>query len=155
MSKSSKYLGQPHDRLLAIVARLDPILNPHGFVFEAEHNAVSSGGPFSNGFYIRPPVKIGLIVRYDELGLPNYDYGKFLCGHDDLIKRLGRASESAVRFNEKQWAVETTDGRDIVDAVVDDIEKIILPTLLNDPAAYENAVTAAHKERLAGWGIKE
>ena len=51
--------------------------------------------------------------------------------------------------------METTDGRDIVDAVIDDIEKVILPTLLEDATRFQDAVGDAHKERLAGLGIMQ
>jgi hypothetical protein len=155
MIEKSEYLRQPRKGLLEMVARLDPILNPHGFTFVSEGNAVSSGGPFANGFYVRLPIKIGLVVRDSTFGMPVYYWGECHCGHDDLIAKLGRLPESTVRFNEERWSLETTDGGNIVDAVVADVENIILPTILRDPAEIQGAVAASHKERMARWGVKD
>jgi hypothetical protein len=154
MSSLTKHLQEPHERLLAIVARLNPILNPQGFLFRIEHNGVSSGGPFANGFYERHPIKIGLIVRREILGMPTYDFDEHICAHDELIKTFGRGNESKLR-GMKYPGVETTDGSDVVDALVADIQNIILPVILRHPDAYAVAVTSLHQKFLESMGFKE
>jgi hypothetical protein len=153
MTLPSEHSSQPHEELAAVVARLDPILNPLGFTFCIEHSAVNSGGPFENGFYLRQPISIGLIVRGDKLGCPNYVWNEFHTGHDDLIERLGRVSESVLRFDRAfdKWELITTDGSDVVDAFITDLEIIILPTISNAPDLFRQAVVEAHNARLAKW----
>lgn len=150
---TSDYLKNSHEQLQVVLARLDPILGQHGFQFHPEYNAVSSGGPFSNGFYGRPPIRIGLIVRGDELGCPNYDYEKYKSGHSELIQQLGRAEDARLRFDDDlaKWKLVTVDGRDILDALVADLENIILPTIINDVSVYRQAVMAAQNARMKRW----
>ena len=156
MTSSSEYLREPHETLQEIVARLGPILNPHGFHFDTEYNAVSSSGPFENGHYERSPIRIGLIVRGTHLGCPIYEYGKHHIGHNELLEHLGRAEDALLRFDERldKRELVTKDGRDVVDALVADIEDIILPTILDDRKSFKKAVKAAHRKNLAEMGIK-
>jgi hypothetical protein len=153
MKSSSKYLSKPHEVLEIIVRRLDPLLNPHGFTFRVEHNSISSGGPFENGFYSCPPVQISLIVRDDKLGCPNYAWNDFHTGHNELIERLGRVKDSVLRFDDTfdKWKLVTTDGRDVIDAFVADLQTIILPAITSEPDLFQRAVVDAHNVRLAKW----
>ena len=153
MKSLSEHLSEPHEVLETIVRRLDPLLNPHGFTFHVEHNSVSSGGPFENGFYSCPPVQIGLIVRDGKLGCPNYAWNDCHTGHNELIERLGRVKDSVLRFDDAfdKRRLFTTDGRDVIDAFVADLETIILPAITSDPNLFQRAVVDAHHARLVKW----
>lgn len=146
-------LSLSRELLRAIVARLDPVLTPHGFSFHSEYNGVSSGGAFTNGFYVRLPIKIGLIVRGEKLGCPNYDWNEYQTGHNELIERLGSVKDSVLRFDSSfdKWELVTIDGRDVIDAFVADIETIILPAMINTPEKFAHAVITSHESRLARW----
>src|SRR4051812_42179494 len=139
----------PNERLLGVVARLGAVLAQHGFVYQSGTKGISSGGSYANGFYCRRPIKIGLIVRSGGIGMPSYEFGEYGCAHDELIAKLGRQSESTVRFDPNRMSLETTDAGDLTDALVRDIEGIVLPTILNDPDAVEHAIKALHTARLA------
>jgi hypothetical protein len=156
MIPTDDYLRQANEQLLVVLARLDPILKPHGFLFHPEYNDVSSGGSFSNGYYKRPPIQIGLIVRGNKLGGPHYVYGEYHTGHNDLIEELGCNDESVLRFDDDldKWELVTVDGRDTLDALVADMEKIILPTIVNDISVYQHADIAAHNNWIKRWSSK-
>jgi hypothetical protein len=128
-------------------------MNQHGLRFYTEANSVSSGGAFENGFYQRPPIKVGLIVRGNKLGCPNYFWDEYIAGHNDLIQQLGHVEDSVLRFddNPDKGELVTTDGRAVLDALVADLESIILPAISS--ATFERAVIAAHKDRMARLGV--
>jgi hypothetical protein len=47
----SDYIDRSRTNLQAVLTRLDSILIPHGFSFQANASGVSSAGTFANGFY--------------------------------------------------------------------------------------------------------
>jgi hypothetical protein len=137
-------------------ADLAPVLEPHGFEFGLGDTGVSSGGEFATGFFSRPPIRIGLVVRGKTLGLPNYEYGEVISGHDDLVRALGRGDEARLRWDSQQRRLVASDGADVVSALVSDLEKIIMPSLERSPDDFRIAVNAAHAAfqlRLRGGAV--
>jgi hypothetical protein len=91
-------------RLLEIVERLKPILEPLGYLFSLEQKAVSSGGPFANGFFKKDRLQIGLIWRnLSGLGLVIYENGKFSVGHDEIMKYLNHSKIYKLSFDRNSW----------------------------------------------------
>ena len=139
--------------LAKLVETLDPILSPHGFVFEADQSGYSSGGGFANGFYRRPRDEIGLIFRGSKLGCPNYASDQKNAGHDELMEALGRGDDCALSFDDNVdvWRLFAKRGHNIVDAFVWDLTHIILPCLENTPDRFRGAVLRAHRARMDRW----
>jgi len=63
---------------------LDPVLEPHGFVFEAEREGASSGGAFGSASYRRGDRRLELHYRF-SLGLVRYHVGSEFLPHEDLM----------------------------------------------------------------------
>jgi hypothetical protein len=147
----SDYIDRSRTNLQAVLTRLDSILIPHGFSFQANASGVSSAGTFANGFYTRGPVRIGLIMRGENLGSPSYEYKRAMAGHHELVDALGRGNEAFLRFDDRldKWELATTDGRPVLDALVTDLENIIIPTIVGNLRAYKKAIKAAHARHAA------
>jgi hypothetical protein len=149
LEATSKSIERSRTNLQIVLERLDPILIPHGFHCEMGDAGVSSSGSFANGFYKRGPIEIGLIMRGDALGSPNYGYQGHSASHDELVEALGR-TDGVLRFDRRfdHWKLVTVDGRPILDALVSDLEAIIVPTILENPTAYTEAIGEARTRRM-------
>ncbi|QDU82989.1 hypothetical protein Pla163_00840 [Planctomycetes bacterium Pla163] len=124
----------PHQselELERIVRRLLPILWPAGFEFELSELGVNSGGSFAAGFFSRPPIRIGLIVRGARLGMPNYVLGSGVSmkSHCDLVRVLRCENEPLLKWDEDNWRLVGEDGQDVVEALAWDLSNIILPAI--------------------------
>ena len=88
-------------QLVEITERLNPVLNPLGFVFEADGYAVSSGCLFASGFFVNGEKKIGLIYRsFSGLGSVNYECRQSAVSHSDLMLYLGKDYESKLKIRQ-------------------------------------------------------
>ncbi len=123
-------------RLEKIVERLQPVLVPAGFRFESSGRGSSSGGPYAAGFFIRrSSFRIGLIVRGDHLGMPSYEWGPTVRGHEDVLRLLGREKDALLQWNRREmrattkWTLFRQNRMDVVEALESDLRNIILPAL--------------------------
>jgi hypothetical protein len=78
----------PKSQLLAGVEILDPVLEPHGFLFNLENHAKGSGGWFAAGSYTKENRRLELHFRY-SLGLVTYHIGQDSLDHEAYMRLLG------------------------------------------------------------------
>ncbi len=110
-------------QLIEITQRLNPVLNPLGYVFQMAGSGVSSGGPFAAGFYLNGERQIGLIYRATSgLGSVNYKYDQFTISHDGLMQYLGKLNFSKLKYDPKKWSSYGDNGGNVVDAFLYDIQ---------------------------------
>jgi hypothetical protein len=130
------------------VQRLTPTLTAHGFQYTDGDQAVSSGGPFAVGFFRRGPLELGLIIRSrDRLGCPNYSVGHGYAGHGSLVWALG--ADGTERLIEVEHVhMKDRDGGDGFDALLEDLETIILPTLCASEDRFRDALDCARRKDL-------
>lgn len=77
----------PTERLKAGCEILDPILNPHGFVFCEIKAGQGSGGYFATGNYVCGNCSLELHFRY-SLGLVTYYIGPHSVTHESYMREL-------------------------------------------------------------------
>lgn len=138
--------------LRSIVAKLDPVLVPHRFSFQHEHEGRSSGGAFANGFYVRGETRIGLIVR-DALGQVVYEQGEGSMGHTDYMGELGHAETCRFVFDEERWIAVDRNGGAPVDALIHDLQTFAGDFLRGDLNRFSEALAEARARwlrRLSG-----
>jgi hypothetical protein len=131
--------------LNAGVMKLIPLLSSYGFSVAASNAGSSSGGRFATATFTRGKLEIGLIVRCSsELDCPNYTEGHGYAGHSELIAALQSGIEPKLVPNGpiSYWAA---DGGDAFDALMYDLERIVLPALKHDPAEFSAALAQAHR----------
>lgn len=134
------------------MAKLASLFEARGFVTGGIEEGTSSGGAFATVTCRRGALEIGLIVRGDELGCPNYSDGSGFVGHDDMIGALGCAGEqelvSGHGLGYGAWY-----GGDAFDALRSDLECIILPVLDASEVAFLSAIAAARASivQARGW----
>jgi hypothetical protein len=129
------------------IEKLETLLKEYGFDYYPGDQAVSSGGRFALGFFRRGNLEIGLIVRHqNELGCPNYsEGGEGYAGHDDLFWALGKEGESML-VPGQDLAYVARDGGDPFDALLSDLEHVILPAIQKSDADFSRARARAHKK---------
>jgi hypothetical protein len=76
------------ETLLAGVEILNPVLEPHGFVFQMETSGAGSGGSFAGGAYQKDDRRLEFHFRY-SLGLVTYSIGKDSLEHENYMRLLG------------------------------------------------------------------
>jgi hypothetical protein len=102
--------------------RLDPVLNPLGFVFEISESGASSAGPFAAGFYKNGDKKIGLIYRsIAGLGAVIYEYRQLGVSHSNLMYYLGKREVSKLKYDASRFLSYPKGGGNVFDALVYDI----------------------------------
>jgi hypothetical protein len=80
--------AEVHKTLLAGVAILNPVLEPHGFTFKLETSGEGSGGSFASGAYQKEGRRLELHFRY-SLGLVTYSIGQDSLDHENYMRLLG------------------------------------------------------------------
>jgi hypothetical protein len=139
-------MTQPSRTLEEIAAKIRPVLKPLGFRYSPGSSGTSSGGRFATGFFVRPPMRLALIVRDGELGLPNYEWGDTNCGHDGLVAQLGRSAEARLLWDREKWRLRARGWMiDVVEALVLDLKNIVVPAM-EKPEQFRDAVVEAHAE---------
>lgn len=73
---------------------LDPLLEAHGFAFEAGRAGVGSGGPFARGAYVRGDRRLEFSVRW-SLGEVVYRLGDRLLAHEHFMRAVGAERDAA------------------------------------------------------------
>jgi hypothetical protein len=110
-------------QLIEFTQRLNPVLNPLGYVFADSGSGVSSGGSFAAGFYANGNKKIGLVYwAMAALGSVNYEYGQLAISHSDLMHYLGKYPVSKLRYDTSKFLSYSKDGGNVVDALLHDIQ---------------------------------
>ncbi len=123
--------------LIEFTQRLNPILNPLGFVFEYSGSGAASAGPFASGFYVNGEKKIGLIYRsIAGFGSVIYEYRQWGATHSDLMKHLGKQDESKLKYDEHKYLSYAKDGGSMFEALVYDIQNFGLEFLTNSDTQF-------------------
>jgi len=130
-----------------IVLRLDPILNPYGFVFELEGKGFSSLGLFASGFYRRGPLKIGLVYR-SCFGSVNYSWDKFNMSHSDYMEHLGYIDNCKLIYDEDSFESIARDGGDAITTLIYDLEQFAKPMLEGNTDEFVRITKTVHETRL-------
>ncbi len=137
------------------IAKLQPLLTAHGFEWDSGVQAISSGGPFANGFFRKGKLEIGLVVRDKKhLGCPSYSEGYGYAGHEDLFWALGHEGEMRLVHDyvegkpsyAQSLHYKAKDGGDPFDAFLFDLEQVILPALKASQTEFSAALARAHKK---------
>lgn len=130
-----------------IARKLNPVLNPYGFVFELHSSGFSSLGLFASGFFQRLPIQIGLIYRHC-LGSVSYQWDKFDISHTDYMEYLGHADDSMLIYDAKGFESIGRDGEDPVHALIYDLEHFAKPMLEGNTDEFVRAAKTAYEKRL-------
>jgi hypothetical protein len=77
----------PAEILTAGAHLLEPIVVPHGFVFDLQNEGLSSGGPFASGVFRRANRSLELHFRY-SLGFVSYRVGALMISHTDYARAV-------------------------------------------------------------------
>jgi len=81
---SGEKMKSPTDLIQEGCVFLDPILRPHGFVFEQGGSGATSGGPASSGWYRNGNRRLEFHFRF-SLGLVTYHFGALSLSHQDYM----------------------------------------------------------------------
>lgn len=145
-TENSKNISET--KLLEIIERLKPILEPLGYSFTLEYTANSSGGPFANGFFKKDGLQIGLIWReLSGLGAIIYENKNFSVGHEDIMERFKLSKQQKFVFDKKKWKTYSRDGGDVVEAVLFDMKLLIDDLLAADKTTINQALKDANRIR--------
>lgn len=137
------------NNLDALVESLKPTLSKHGFEFEPGQNSYSSPGEFAVGFFKHPKIKIGLIFRGDKLGSVNYETKATNVSHEMIIRGIKTESDQKLFYDDGGGGSFTLDDQNIKDALLHDLENIVIPYIL---ATSEKDINSQMlKERNKMW----
>ena len=127
--------------LQSSVMKLDSLLSPWGFEFEADAVKSSHSGPYACGRYRRNTTTMALSCRvsldnifYEHSFIeefPSYrKIERFTIDHDTLMKAMGHADTCKLICTHQQPdAMVARDGGDPVEALVSDLRSIASPVL--------------------------
>jgi hypothetical protein len=139
--------------LAAGVNAVRALLESRGFRYEASSSATSSGGPFAAGYFRRPDLEIGLIVRNGaRLGCPNYSAGGGYAGHGDLVAALGAAGREHL-IEGPHLDFVSRNGEPAFDSFRADLETFILPALDRSAEQFHASLAAAVRTGQARLGF--
>jgi hypothetical protein len=139
--------------LTAGVNALRALLEPRSFCFQADTSATSSRGSFAAGYFRRPDLEIGLIVRNgSQLGCPNYSAGRGFAGHGDLVAALGAAGREKL-IEGPHLEFVSRNGGPAFDAFHADLETFILPALDRSTEEFHASLAAAVRTGQARLGF--
>jgi hypothetical protein len=142
-------------KLVAITEKLNPVLNPLGYVFEADGYAVSSGGPFASGFFVNGEKKIGLIYRsFSGLGSVNYECRQSAVSHSDLMRYLGKEDQSKLKYDSKKFSSYAREEGDVLDALIHDIQSFEIDLLTSSSEQFYRALRKINKSHNASEASK-
>lgn len=132
--------------LIEFTQKLNPFLNPLGFVFEISGSGVSSGGEFAAGFYVNGDKKIGLIYRaITGLGSVNYEYHQMAISHSNLMSHLGKYEVSKLKYDTNKFSSYSKDGGSVHDALVYDIQNFGMTFLVSSDELFEKTLKETAK----------
>lgn len=147
------------DCLAASITRLDVVLRPWGFVFQADEIQLTHIGPCANGHYCRGTTRIGLSCRemidniyYEHSIVTEYRWGtreteRFTIEHDTLMEALGHSNDSLLICNNRYPdLIIARDGGDRVEALIHDLVSIASP-VLREPCEQFDAIMRTNRRR--------
>jgi hypothetical protein len=134
--------------LLTGIQKIDPILNPVGFVFELSKTGKTHGGDFATGYYQKGNKIIQLIYRTNTgLGCVIYGYRQYTgfyiqldVSHTALIKQIGRYNDSKLRYSDSKFASFSRDGVDPFEALSYDIQNFMLDVLTGSDTDFQEVL---------------
>ncbi len=130
-----------------IALKLNPVLNPYGFVFELQSSGFSSLGLFASGFFKRLPIQIGLIYRHC-LGSVIYRWDKFEMSHTAYMEYLGHSDDSKLVYDERGFESIARDGEDPVQALIYDLYHFAKPMLEGESDEFALAAKTVQEKQL-------
>ena len=133
---------------------IQELLRSYGFErYPSDDDGVSSGGRYAACESRREDLALGLIVRHEgKLGCPNYSEGNGYAGHQEVIRHLGRAGSERLVAGEF-LSFEDRLGGDPFDALMYDLEQVLLPILQASESEFRGAIRAAHLEFMRSLGV--
>ena len=141
-------MSESKSRLDALVKYLDTALNNYGFKYEPGQNSYSSGGGFANGYFNHPKIKIGLLFRGDKLGSVNYETTATNISHDMFINGINRVSEQKLFYDSEGFCSYTLNKQKISEALLDDLETIIIPFVVESSVEQINSLVLNEREKM-------
>jgi hypothetical protein len=148
--KKSFYYSSALEGLVSVVNILKPTVEPYSFTFSVDENALSSGGPFANGFFNGKYFRIGIIYRkLGGSGSVIYENEMGNASHDQIMSVLGHGNAFHFRFNSdlKVWSVYAVDGGDPLDALVYDWIHFAPPLYIANKTEADSIMALAIKNR--------
>ncbi len=142
-------MSESRRKLDAFVGHLKTALDKYGFEYEPGQNSYSSGGGFANGFFNHPKIRIGIIFRGEKLGSVNYETTATNVSHDMIINGIKRGSEQELFYDSESFCSYTLNMQEISDALLHDLETIIIPYLME--SSIEEINSRILKEREKKW----
>jgi hypothetical protein len=93
-------------------------------------------------------IELSLIVRDGgELGCPTYRAGGALAPHEDLFRELGHEGEAQL-VRGGRVSYRANDGGDSFDALLRDLELVVLPALRESESNFIDAILRSFKQTL-------
>jgi hypothetical protein len=136
------------EQLIEFTQRLNPVLNPLGFVFESSGSGVASAGPFAAGFYVNGEKKIGLIYRsIAGFGEVIYEYNQTGVSHSELMHYLGKQDESRLKYDTNKFLSYSKDSENVLDVLVYDIRNFEIEFLTSSNDQFSNTLKEISKIR--------
>jgi hypothetical protein len=136
------------------VQQIRTALSARGFEYSAGDQGVSSGGRFAVASFRRADLILGLIVRHGTgLGAPNYSMGHGYAGHDRLVVALGRSGEERL-VETRRFSWGARDGGDPFDALLHDLEHIVLPALDKSESEFRVSLARAVRDFREQLGLE-
>jgi hypothetical protein len=132
--------------LAAGVELLEPLLKQAGFSYRSGDSAASSGGSFSNGFFVRDEIELAVIVRSEcRMGVPNYTTGHGYASHHRVLAALGVERESML-IQPDHFSYSAKNGGDAFLALYEDLRDLVIPVLERSEDDFRAAINTAAKE---------
>ena len=127
--------------LLTGTEKINPMLNPLGYLFEISEAGISSAGPFASGFYSKGDKAIGLIYRARiGLGAVIYQYRQSYILHSDLMQYLGKYDVSKLKYSDRKFASFSKEEKDPFEALAYDIQNFAIGFLNNNDSEFESVL---------------
>lgn len=140
------------ENLAACVARLDSVLRPWGFAFEADECRASHSGPFASGHYRRDPTRIGISCR-DTIDNIYYEHAfvtqhpswreieRFTIGHPGLMHGIDHSEDChLIGTTDLPDTIAARDGGDRVAALIHDWREFAVSVLAHPCSEFFDIV---------------
>lgn len=145
------------EKLSACVRRLDVLLNPWGFEFQADVSRDSHCGPFASGHYVRGTTRIGLSCRetidniyYEHAFVTEHRWSRaierFDVTHPDLMNSLGHSDDcELIGSNNPPDAIIARTGGDRVAALLRDLSEFAAPILARPNQKFDEIIRSGRR----------
>ena len=150
--------------LLTGIEKIDPVLNPLGFVFK--FSGVSESHPVLSaiGFYVNGSKNLGLIYRAGVgLGAVIYEYQKISIpddefisiSHDELMRYLGKHKVNKLKYSNFKFASFAKGGGDAFEALAYDLQNFALEFLNGSDSEFRGVLQKASSSQEAASDRKQ